>query len=68
MKIVTEVPRRVREIENARITLADGCRLAARIWLPEDAEQDPGERPRLAVAHQRGAAQGRRSVTAGPDR
>ena len=41
MKTVTDLPRRVREIENAWITLADGCRLAARIWLPEDAEQDP---------------------------
>ena len=41
MKTVTEFPRTVREIENAWITLADGCRLAARIWLPEDAEQDP---------------------------
>ncbi len=41
MRIVTEFPRRVREIENTWITLADGCRLAARIWLPEDAEGDP---------------------------
>jgi putative CocE/NonD family hydrolase len=28
----------VREIENAWIELKDGCRLAARIWLPEGAE------------------------------
>jgi len=41
MKTVSEFPRRVREIENAWITLADGCRLAARIWLPEDAEENP---------------------------
>ncbi len=41
MKTVSEFPRRVREIENAWIPLADGCRLAARIWLPEDAEQNP---------------------------
>ncbi|HLB80122.1 MAG TPA: CocE/NonD family hydrolase, partial [Dongiaceae bacterium] len=41
MKIVTEFPRRVREIENLFIPLADGCRLAARVWLPEDAEADP---------------------------
>ena len=41
MKIVTEFPRRVREIENCWIPLRDGCRLAARIWLPEDAEGDP---------------------------
>ena len=31
----------VREIENAWIPLADGTRLAARIWLPEDAEKHP---------------------------
>jgi uncharacterized protein len=41
MKIVTELPRRVREIENLFIELSDGCRLAARVWLPEDAEADP---------------------------
>lgn len=34
-------PRPVREIENARIPLADGTRLAARLWLPEDAETSP---------------------------
>src|SRR5262250_482019 len=39
--IVTEFPRRVREIENTFIPLSDGCRLAARIFLPEDAEADP---------------------------
>ena len=41
MKEVVSFPRAVREIENAWITLSDGCRLAARIWLPEDAEDDP---------------------------
>ena len=41
MKTVSVFPRPVSEIENAWITLADGCRLAARIWLPADAEQDP---------------------------
>src|SRR5258708_33569150 len=39
--IVTEFPRAVREIEHVLIPLKDGTRLAARIWLPEDAEQDP---------------------------
>jgi predicted acyl esterase len=38
--IRTEFPRRVREIEHTWIPLSDGCRLAARIWLPEDAEED----------------------------
>jgi hypothetical protein len=37
----TEFPRRVREIEHTWITLGDGTQLAARIWLPEDAEDAP---------------------------
>ena len=41
MREVTEFPRPVREIENVFIPLADGRRLAARLWLPEDAESDP---------------------------
>lgn len=40
-KVVESFPRRVREIENSWIRLSDGCRLAARIWLPEDAEASP---------------------------
>jgi predicted acyl esterase len=39
--IVTAFPRAVRVIEHAMIPLKDGTRLAARIWLPDDAEQDP---------------------------
>ena len=41
MKVVENFPHPVREIENLFIPLADGCRLAARIWLPEDAETNP---------------------------
>jgi uncharacterized protein len=41
VKIVRAFPRRVREIENCWIPMRDGCRLAARIWLPEDAEASP---------------------------
>jgi putative CocE/NonD family hydrolase len=41
IQVVSRFPRAVREIENQWIPLADGTRLAARIWLPEDAEQDP---------------------------
>jgi uncharacterized protein len=37
----TDFPRRVREIEHTWITVSDGCRLAARMWLPDDAEDDP---------------------------
>jgi putative CocE/NonD family hydrolase len=33
--------RRVREIPNLWIPLSDGTRLAARVWMPEDAEADP---------------------------
>ena len=39
--IRTEFPRNVREIENTWIPMPDGTKLAARIWLPEDAEDDP---------------------------
>ena len=41
LRTVTDFPRAVREIENAWIPLSDGCRLAARLWLPEDAEAQP---------------------------
>ena len=41
MKIVDRFPRAVRVIENCWIPLSDGCRLAARIWLPADAETSP---------------------------
>jgi putative CocE/NonD family hydrolase len=41
MKSVGQFPRRVEEIENFWITLSDGCRLAARLWRPADAEDDP---------------------------
>jgi putative CocE/NonD family hydrolase len=39
--IVTEFPHRIREIEHTWIALADGTKLAARIWLPEDADSNP---------------------------
>lgn len=35
------LPQQVREIENVFIRMPDGCRIAARIWLPEDAESQP---------------------------
>ncbi len=41
LKTVTEFPRAVREIENVWITMADGCRLAARAWMPADAQGKP---------------------------
>ena len=36
-----QFPREIRTIEHAWIPLRDGARLAARIWLPIDAEADP---------------------------
>lgn len=39
--IVTAFPRPVRLIEHTLIPLKDGTRLAARIWLPEDADENP---------------------------
>ncbi|WP_342510418.1 CocE/NonD family hydrolase [Sporosarcina sp. FSL K6-1522] len=39
--IRTNFPRKVKEIEHIWIPMSDGTRLSARIWLPEDAEQNP---------------------------
>ena len=41
MKTVKSFPRKVREIPNTFITLPDGTRLAARIWMPADADKKP---------------------------
>jgi len=41
MKIVSEFPHTVRHIEHCWIPMPDGTRLAARIWLPDDAERQP---------------------------
>jgi putative CocE/NonD family hydrolase len=38
---LSEFPKRVRGIENLWIPLSDGSRLAARMWLPDDAEAAP---------------------------
>ncbi len=37
----TEFDRRVELIEHVWIPISDGCRLSARIWLPEDAAESP---------------------------
>ena len=39
--VVEQFPRQVRELENVWIPMPDGTRLAARIWLPVDAEKAP---------------------------
>lgn len=41
MKVVDAFPRRVVERDPVWITMPDGIRLAARIWMPADAETDP---------------------------
>jgi uncharacterized protein len=41
VNIRTQLPRDVRTIEHLWIPLRDGCRLAARVWLPSDAEEHP---------------------------
>lgn len=41
MKEVDTFPRKVKEVEHLLITMPDGIRLAARLWLPDDAEENP---------------------------
>jgi len=41
MKTVTEFPRKVVEFPDMGIVMPDGCRLSARVWMPEDAIDDP---------------------------
>ncbi|MER9949234.1 CocE/NonD family hydrolase [Mesorhizobium sp. M0047] len=41
MKTVTEFPRKVVEFPDMAIVMPDGCRLSARVWMPEDAGDDP---------------------------
>ncbi|MEX1057419.1 MAG: CocE/NonD family hydrolase, partial [Natronospirillum sp.] len=41
MRTVNTYPHEVRIIENTFISMGDGTKLAARIWLPESAEKEP---------------------------
>ena len=41
MKVVEEFPEAVRVFENVWLPMRDGARLAARIWMPSDAEESP---------------------------
>jgi putative CocE/NonD family hydrolase len=41
LKIVHKLPRAVREIETVWIPMPDGVRLAAKLWLPDGAEDEP---------------------------
>jgi uncharacterized protein len=49
MAIVDDLPQRVRRVDHLWIALPDGTRLAARLWLPEEAEAVPV--PGLLIAH-----------------
>ncbi len=41
MKVVKSFPRKVKELPNTFIKLPDGTQLAARIWMPVDADKKP---------------------------
>ena len=41
MKVVSEFPVKVRELENVWIPMPDGVHLAARVWMPDNAEAHP---------------------------
>jgi putative CocE/NonD family hydrolase len=41
MRTVTDLPHPIRDLGHVEIAVRDGTRLAARIWLPETAEDDP---------------------------
>jgi putative CocE/NonD family hydrolase len=41
MQVVSEFPRPIQTLENVWIPMPDGVRLAARVWLPQDAHQQP---------------------------
>jgi len=41
VKVVEDFPREIRVVENVWIPMSDGMRLAARVWLPTDAETRP---------------------------
>ncbi|KKB35479.1 CocE/NonD family hydrolase [Bacillus thermotolerans] len=40
-RVKTEFPRKVKKMEHVWIPMSDGAKLAATIWLPEDAEEHP---------------------------
>ena len=41
IKTVKKFPRKIKEVENFWIPLSDGVKLAARMWIPVDAEKKP---------------------------
>ena len=41
MKTVTKFPRKIETIDDLVITMPDGCKLSARMWIPKDAGKKP---------------------------
>lgn len=41
MEKVADYPHDVREIHHVEIPMPDGCKLAARLWMPQGAQQAP---------------------------
>ena len=66
MRIRSEYPRAVRTIEHLWIELPDGCRLAARMWLPEDAASAPVPAVLDAVPYRKGDGTEARDATRYP--
>jgi putative CocE/NonD family hydrolase len=61
-----DLPRAVRTIDHTWIELPDGCRLAARMWLPEDAGADPVPAVLDAVPYRKGDGTEARDATRYP--
>ncbi len=66
MRFKTEYPRPVRTVGNLWIELPDGCRLAARMWLPEDAADAPVPAVLDAVPYRKGDGTEARDATRYP--
>ena len=41
MRVVEKLPQSIRVVENIFIPLKDGSKVAAKLWMPEDAEKNP---------------------------
>ena len=66
MRVRSDLPQPVRTVEHLWIELPDGCRLAARMWLPEDAESAPVPAVLDAVPYRKGDGTAARDATRYP--
>jgi predicted acyl esterase len=66
VRVRRDFPHGVRTVEHAWIELPDGCRLAARIWLPDDAESAPVPAVLDAVPYRKGDGTAARDATRYP--